>query len=337
MIQIIQNEKDWTDALQATDNFDFYHTYEYHKVRIKKGEEPWLVSYTDVNTKIVLPFVKRQIFDTDFFDLTTVHGYLGPASKLDPENFDSSEFKNEFEKLLQKESIVSVFSKLNPYIDHQEIILDKLGTIEQVGELLYIDLTTDTVLQRQAYRKSVKNDVNKLRRSFTVRMAQTKEDMDTFINIYLETMERVSADERFILGKDYFDVLTKSKNFEAKILLVVCNSTGEIAAGSLSIITNGIVQGELMGTKDKFLPMSPAKLLYDEIRLVGNELNLKYLNYGGGAGGREGSLYMMKSGFSKNHVPFKVWKYIVDPKVYEDLASKKRINKNNAFFPLYRS
>ena len=337
MIQIIQNEKDWTNFLQATKNFDFYHTYEYHKVRLKYGEEPWLISYTDANTKIALPFVKRQIFDTEFFDLTSVHGYLGPASKLDAENFDPSKFKGEFEKLLQKENIVSVFSKLNPYINHQESVLDKLGTIEQVGELLYIDLTTDAVLQRQAYRKSVKNDVNKLRRSFTVRIAQTKEDIEAFIGIYLETMERVSADERFILGQDYFDILTKSKNFEAKILLGVSNSTGEIAAGSLSIITNGIVQGELMGTKNKFLPMSPAKLLYDEIRLLANDLNLKYLNYGGGAGGREGSLYMMKSGFSKNHIPFKVWKYVVDPIAYDSLVPKKGKIKSNNFFPLYRS
>ncbi|MEE1963187.1 GNAT family N-acetyltransferase [Allomuricauda taeanensis] len=337
MIQIIQNEKDWTATLQTIGNFDFYHTYEYHKVRLKDNEEPWLVSYTNGETKIALPFVKRPIIDTPFFDLTTVHGYLGPASKLSPEKFDLPDFKNEFDGLLQSENIVSAFSKLNPYIDHQEIILENMGSIEQVGELLYIDLTTDPVLQRQSYRKSVKNDVNKLRRNFTVRVAETEEDLHTFIDIYSETMDRVSADERFILGQDYFDTLTKSKNFEVKVLLVVCNSSGEVAAGSLSIITNGIIQGELMGTKNKFLPASPAKLLYDEIRLVGNELNQKYLNYGGGAGGREGSLYMMKSGFTKNHIPFKVWKYIVDPEKYRALASKKDNFENKNFFPLYRA
>lgn len=337
MIQIIQNEKDWTATLQATGNFDFYHTYEYHKVRAKDNEEPWLVSYSNGETKIALPFVKRPIFDTDFFDLTTVHGYLGPASKLNLDKFDPSDFKAGFDGLLQSENIVSAFSKLNPYIDHQETILHQMGRIEQVGELLYIDLTTDPVLQRQSYRKSVKNDVNKLRRNFTVRTANTKEDLDIFIDIYSETMERVSADERFILGQDYFNALTKSTNFEAKILLVMCNSSGEVAAGSLSIITNGIIQGELMGTKNKFLPMSPAKLLYDEIRLVGNELNQKYLNYGGGAGGREGSLYIMKSGFTKNHIPFKVWKYIVDPEKYNALANEKGTLGNKNFFPLYRA
>lgn len=337
MIQIIQNEKDWTAAIRATGNFDFYHTYEYHKVRLKDNEEPCLFFYTNGETKIALPFLKRPIFDTDLFDLTTVHGYLGPASKLDSKKFDQSDFKNEFEGLLQSENIVSVFSKLNPYIDHQETILENMGSIEQVGELLYIDLTTDPVLQRQAYRKSVKNDVNKLRRNFTVRVAETKEDIDTFIGIYSETMDRVEADERFIHGQDYFDTLTKSKNFEAKILLVECNSTGEVAAGSLSIITNGIIQGELMGTRSNFLSMSPAKLLYDEIRLVGNELNQKYLNYGGGAGGREGSLYMMKSGFTKNHIPFNVWKYIADPEKYNALVNKKDNIENRAFFPLYRT
>lgn len=337
MIQIIQNEKDWTEALHACGNFDFYHTYEYHQTKLKENEEPWLIHFTDGNKHIAIPFVKRPIFDTEFFDLNIVHGYLGPASNLGSEPYDASTFREMFQDLLLKNNIVSAFSKLNPYIDHQEDILDKLGTIEHVGELLYIDLTTDATLQRQTYRKSVKNDVNKLRRVFTTKLAETEEELAAFKKIYSDTMARVEADERFILGDAYFDMVTSSKNFDTKVILVLSIETGEIVAGSLSTITNGIIQGELMGTKDEFLYMSPAKLLYDEIRLIGNELNLKYLNYGGGAGGREGSLYMMKSGFTKSHIPFKVWKYIANPEVYENLASAKKVDEGKNFFPLYRA
>ncbi|UII79917.1 GNAT family N-acetyltransferase [Flagellimonas sp. CMM7] len=337
MIQLIQNENDWTSTLHEIGNFDFYHTYEYHKVFLKDGEEPWLIKYANGNSLIAVPFIKRSINGTDFYDLTSVHGYLGPVSSIGDDSFDLIDFKTKLEELLMNQKVVSVFSKLNPYIDHQEDVLANMGSIEQVGELLYIDLKTDAVLQRQKYRKSVKNDINKLRRSFTVKVAENKEEIDEFINIYYETMERVSAHERFIFGQEYFNMLINSENFDVKVLLVVSNETGDIAAGSLSLITNGIVQGELMGTKNEFLRMSPAKILYDEIRLIGNELNQNHLNYGGGAGGREGSVYMMKSGFTKEHIPLKVWKYVSDPTMYKKLTSQMNEKRESDFFPLYRA
>nr|WP_298927264.1 GNAT family N-acetyltransferase [uncultured Allomuricauda sp.] len=337
MIRILQNEIEWTTVLREIGNFDFYHTYEYHQLRAKKGETPILVVYNDEQSNIALPFIKRQIFDTDFFDLTSVHGYLGPASKINATNFCQSLFQNQFKKLLYNQNVVSVFSKLNPFIVNQELVLEKIGSIEQVGELLYLDLCTDPILQRQAYRKSVKNDVNKLRRKCSVKRAETEEGVEIFLGIYLETMKRVSADKRFILNSNFFQKLINSEDFESIILLVTDSESGEVIAGSFSVCTNGIIQGEFMGTKTAYLSNSPAKLLYDEIRLIGNQKQMKFLNYGGGAGGREGPLYKMKSGFTKNHIPFKVWKYIVNQDVYDKLSANRKNKENINYFPLYRS
>jgi hypothetical protein len=336
MIEIIRTEADWNLALQETGNFDCYHTPEYHKVRIKENEEPFVVYYKKDNQKVLIPFVKRRVFDSNYFDLSSVHGYLGPASNMDPKSFDLNDFNRSFEALLRQENIICVFSKLNPYLENQELILSGLGTLEEVGELVYLDLSTDPIIQRQNYRKSVKNDVNKLRRLFNVRTADSQEDIDIFISIYAETMNRVSADARFNLGREYFYTLSKSENFHSRLLLVESKETGEVVAGSVSLITNGIIQGEHMGTKTEFLPMSPAKLLYDEIRLIGNELNLKYLNYGGGPGGKSGSLYIMKFGFSKDLIPIKVWKHIVNEEVYNHFSNQLEDSDDINYFPKYR-
>lgn len=336
MIKVINNEADWNLALQEIKNFDCYHTPKYHQVRMNKNEEPFIVHYTQGENQILIPFVKRRVFDSEYFDLSSVHGYLGPASKIYPSSFNPSEFHSAFEQLMKDENVICVFSKLNPYLLYQDLVLEGMGTLEQVGELVYLDLTTDPIIQRQNYRKSVKNDVNKLRRLFNVRTADSKEDIDTFIEIYAETMDRVSADSRFSLGRDYFYTLAKSENFKSRLLLVESKETGQVVAGSFSLITNGIIQGEHMGTRTEFLPMSPAKLLYDEIRLIGNDLKLKYLNYGGGPGGKEGSLYIMKFGFSKDLIPVKIWKHIVNQEAYDHFSEKMSGSGNLNYFPKYR-
>ncbi|MDA8685534.1 GNAT family N-acetyltransferase [Robiginitalea sp.] len=338
MIEILRTEEAWNLALQETKNFDCYHTPEYHKVRLKENEVPFVVYYKQGEHKILIPFIKRPVFNSEYYDLSSVHGYLGPASTIDQNTFDVNAFSESFEQLMKDENIICAFSKLNPYLLHQELILGRLGELEHVGELVYLDLETDPIIQRQNYRKSVKNDVNKLRRNFNVRTATSAEDIDTFIDIYSETMQRVSADSRFKLGQDYFYTLSNSKNFHSRLLLVESKETGEVVAGSVSLITNGIIQGEHMGTKTAFLPMSPAKLLYDEIRLIGNELNQKYLNYGGGPGGKEGPLFIMKFGFSKDLMPVKVWKHIVNQELYEHFSSQvENTNEVINYFPKYRT
>ena len=84
MIRIIRDKKEWDSFLDNVDFYDFYHTYDYHELSIKKDQESILITYSQNDTLIGLPFIVRQISDTDYKDLTSVYGYAGPVSK----NFD---------------------------------------------------------------------------------------------------------------------------------------------------------------------------------------------------------------------------------------------------------
>ena len=85
MIEIIYNKKDWNNFISTMESYDVYHTFDYHDVMKKPGEEPLLITYKKDSTKIGLPFLKRTV-DNEFFDLVSVHGYLGPVSN----NIDDS-------------------------------------------------------------------------------------------------------------------------------------------------------------------------------------------------------------------------------------------------------
>ena len=72
--------------------------------------------------------------------------------------------------------------------------------------------------------------------------------------------------------------------------------------------------------------------------MASNE-NYSFFNLGGGLGGDEDTLFQFKANFSKSFKPFKLWKYIVNENVYNDLVKLNPINdskQSSHFFPSYR-
>lgn len=338
MIKIIDSEKNWRHTINDMDNYDFYHTYDYHIISKKDNELPILLVYEEDMISIAIPFLKRPINGTPYFDLTSVYGYAGPLSKnINVECFDNKKFIISFKEKMKEMDVISVFSRLNPYIDKQEQILMSLGNIPTLGKVVNINLTLDLDKQRTQYGKSTKNRINKSRRSCNVIKAITDEHVNDFIDIYYENMDRVSANKDYYFSRKYFFDFLKCTDFTTEILLVTHKETNEAIAGSMFVKTKNIVQFHLSGTKNKYLNYAPANIFLDEMRVLATLEGYKYFNLGGGLGSKEDSLFKFKSSFSKEMKNFMVWEYIVNEKVYNLLSNENSNPKNNDFFPLYRA
>lgn len=334
MIEIIYNEKDWEKTLTDIGGYDFYHTYCYHTVVKKEDEEPLLIVFSENDNKIAIPFIKRKI-DNTYYDLTSIHGYLGPVTQLHS-NFDSDCFKSAFTNLLVSENIVSAFSKLNPFIKGQDVVLGSLGTIECIGELIYFDQKMDDETQKSYYRKNARRDLNKLRKTVHVKTADTAQEIDGFIEMYYATMNRLNAKDLFYFDKQYFLNLLNSDLFDAKILLAIHNETNDVMGGILCTSSYQICHIELVCTNEVYYKQSPSKILYDKAREMLKSDTIKYLVLGGGSGGREGSLMQFKSLFTQNYIDFKIWKFISIPDTYEALQNDSQKISDSDFFPKYR-
>ena len=104
------------------------------------------------------------------------------------------------------------------------------------------------------------------------------------------------------------------------------------------IKTDSIIQYHISGTRDKYLHLTPIRVLIDEMRIRGTEQGYKYFNLGGGLGSSEDSLFNFKASFSKDFKDFKIWKYVVNQSLYENLVKQySDLNGNQEFFPLYRN
>tara|TARA_R110002050_G_scaffold296426_1_gene456399 strand:- start:46737 stop:48509 length:1773 start_codon:yes stop_codon:yes gene_type:complete len=337
-LKLITEEEQWNDVISEIGYYDFYHTYDYHKSSKSEGETPTLLKYRHNDVLIALPLLVRDIPNTNYKDATSVYGYGGPISKGVNNNFDNTTFVDQITKYFKSNSIISIFSRLNPYMRQQCVILKDFGNIISQGKIVNIDLSLTLDEQRALYRSRLKTHINKARRSCSIRRASSIEDIKTYIEIYHENMDRVKAKKIYYFSCSYFENLIKSKDFKTEILLAIDNESGEIIAGSMFIITNSIVQYHLSGSKNDFLHLTPTKLLIDEMRLIANDEGYKFFNLGGGIGGSDhDSLFDFKSSFSKDFKDFNLWNVIIDQGVYDNLVASKGINTNSDYFPLYRS
>ena len=335
VIEVDNNE--WSTIINKCQNYDFYHTQAYN--HLEKEHRPVLFTFQFEDQLIALPLIIRQIPNSDWFDCTSVYGYCGPISTMNIDEIPLkiiTFFQKELLKYFDQNKIISIFSRLHPLISTGSFFTD-FGTISSLNKTVAIDLKLNAEDQRKQYRKSNKSELNQLRRKgYQVKVADSKEDIDSFIAIYNETMERVDAKKEFFFDDSYFYNFLDNTSFETKLLLATFE--GKIIAGAIFTITNKIMQYHLAGTTQEFIKVTPMKLILDEARLLGNELMLDYLHLGGGVGGSdEDSLFRFKAGFSDDQHQFKIWKMIHNENRYKELVLKNNCILDSNFFPLYRA
>lgn len=342
MIEVIKDKKQWVEQLSLIEHLDFHHTYDYHDLSKKEDELPILIKYTEGLTSLVLPLLLRTIKNSNYKDATSVYGYAGILTLSLDEHFNKEDFHKELNVLFNDLKIVSVFSRLHPYLEYQEILLGGLGTITALGKVVYIDLKDTLENQRNMFNRRMKTYLNKSRKTCTVIESKDSAHLESFIHLYYENMKRVDADASYFFDKTYFDRMMSSTDFNAKLMLCIHNETKAIIGGGLFIEKGKMVQYHLSGLDDDYFDLNPIKLIIDEVRIQCTQQEFEFLNLGGGRGSKEDSLFSFKTSFSKHFKEFKIWKYIVDEEVYKSLVEKhlglysETGVENSNFFPAYR-
>ncbi|WP_298488406.1 peptidoglycan bridge formation glycyltransferase FemA/FemB family protein [uncultured Maribacter sp.] len=343
-IEIITYKKEWDALVTQFENSDFYHTFDYHELSKKEDETPIIIKYVENNTLIAIPLLVRKIKDTPYSDATSVYGYAGPLSLNIPHDFDNTNFRKEFHELLALQNIISIFSRLNPFILHQKKILNNLGEICYSGKIIFIDTSQELDVQKAQYKRRYKTYINKSRKLCAVQTAKSKEEIKEFINIYNENMVRVHAKNNYFFTEEYFFDFIKSNSFKTEILLAKCTETNAFIAGAMFVKKNNIVQYHLSGTKNNCLQLNAIKLLIDEMRIASTMQGYDFYNLGGGVNSKNDNLFYFKSGFSETTKDFTLWKYIVNSEIYNELVFKIKQTKanetslnTNEYFPSYRS
>lgn len=334
---IIREKPEWDAYVKRSCNYEVYHTWYYHS--LNKQGEPLLFVYEEAGFFIAFPMIKRKIANSSFYDLTSVYGYAGPVSDADFSTITAGSlqsFKAEFCRFLTAERCVTVFTRLYPFLA-QQYLLENIGGVSSNGSTIYMDLSFSVEEQHSRYEKRLKRQVKKLRASnYLIKDAQSEEEIRLFTEIYHKNMDRLNAGKSYYFDEAYFTGLLNPEEFSNRLILIYDGP--ELICGALLLISEHVVRNHLSATAEKYLNVSPSKLLTDEISMIGRRLGKKIFHLGGGVGGKEDSLFQFKRHFSDLQVADRIWCYINDEDVYQELVRQRgeEINRESAFFPAYR-
>lgn len=342
MLREIRNKFEWKELTKNISLTDTYFTYDYHKLCCFPGDIPVLLYYTNGVSGILFPLIYRNIEGTKYKDATSVYGYSGPIQIGHNNKSEVLTFLKQLRILFKKNNIVSVFSRLHPYIKDQGKLLSGIGVVEKIGRVVRIDLEMGLHDQWKQISPRFQTYINKSNRLYNIRLANSKEELKKFIGLYYQTMKRLNAQPRYLFEESYFLNLWESDSFETIILLAE-NQEKKVIGGAMFLCCDSIIHYHLSGTHQNYIKLNPIKALLNRMREIGKTRGFKIFNLGGGVGGMEDSLFEFKSKFSKSYYDFNVWKYIVNEEVYNQLNQTQLINKTinpdlrgMNYFPSYR-
>jgi len=349
----IDSPREWDAVMQTARMSTFYHSHAYHTFCERRGEgQSLLFVYREGDFVIGLPVLIRPLGEGGGFagdlgvwrDATSVYGYVGPVCSRDKVAASVvARFQKALGKTLFERRVIAVFSRLHPLIPNGRLI-EGLGDQQCCGVTVAIDLTLPPEEQVRRFRDSDRRRIKGLRKKgMTVVYDEKKEHLSEFATIYTQTMRRVGARDSFFFDEAYFRGMCELA--PERTHLFVVKYEGNIISGGFLMEAGGVLEYHSCGTRSEYLPLSPAKLMLDEIRLWGCSRGLLSLHLGGGTGGENDQLLYFKTGFSDRVHPFSIWRWVIDQDAYEiacrykaarDACLRMKVAIPN-FFPAYRS
>ena len=150
-----------------------------------------------------------------------------------------------------------------------------------------------------------------------------------FVDLYEQTMRRTGAAPHYFFGAAYFDQVLEA----AETWLAVARApSGDPAAASLAVRSDGFLHYYLSGSADPHLRDSPMKNVVARLVELSSELALP-LNLGGGISPGD-ALEEFKRGFANRQEHLQTSELICDEDQYKLLSKNK---SSTTFFPAYRA
>jgi len=288
-------------------------------------------------------FLIRKInedLDEQYYDIITPYGYGGPVI-LDLKG-DKKKLVEEYDKAFtdycESNNIVSEFVRFHPIIANH-------SDFNQVYDTTTLRKTVATVLKdkddpfQEEFSKSCRKTVRKvLKEDLETEIIANPDNLDKFIKIYYDTMDRNEAGDFYYFEKEYFQFLLD--NLKEHILNINIYYDNKCIASGLYFIYGEYIHAHLSGTDHEYLKYSPAYYLKYLTATWGKEHGYSFVHYGGGTtNDPEDPLFKFKSKFTKEgFFDFVIGRKIYNKNIYDklvDLAGKA--DDQSGFFPLYRA
>ena len=282
---------------------------------------------------VVFPLILREIEGGQGRrDAITPYGYGGPVG-VGPEPPVES-FYELYDDWCRSTAVVSTFIRFHPLFANQRQAPNGVHVVPLADTIAW-SLDRDLDLFGGLHPKH-RNKVRKARAAgLEVTVREAPPSLSDFAALYEATMSRLDADEFYFFPGDYWGSL--EKGLREKIVLVEARGGGELAAAALCFATPPWLHYHVSGTSERGREAAAANLVLLEAACWGQSRGLEQFHLGGGAGGREDTLFHFKQRFfPAGRREASVGKLVHDPETYCGLAGLTEL-RLDGYFPAYRS
>lgn len=335
----LSDKHEWKDCINRLpiDHQDVYYTPEYYSLYENNGDGKSHCFVFEKDGELALyPFLLNSInelgyeLDKEYFDIQGAYGYNGVVSSTYNSTF-INDFYVAFRKYCDENNIVAEFTRFHPlnqnlnfsknhikvFFDRNTIFIDTTKSIDD----LWLDLQRSTKKQinrcynrHQVVVKILKNEVY---------------DLDVFIKIYWESLNRIGSNQYLYFNKNYFEQLLSLKS----TIQFIAYYEGQPISTLTAMMGKNILHGHLGGTINDYVQISPFSLLYWEMIKFAKDNNLKYLHVGGGAtSDKEDKLLLYKQHFSNLQADFHIGRKVHNEYIYKKIIEQwkeKRLDSYN--------
>jgi len=339
----------WMAALSRL-RHDFYHLPSYVGLdaqRMNATPEALLIS--DNERLFFVPYLLRSCnplfpeMHEPIFDVVSPYGYPGILiSDAGRDAGFAAEGLAAFQSTLLGRNVCSAFLRMHPILGSDFMTLFAPGVFAAACDTVIVDLHTSKTDLLKKTRQGHRKRYNKCHRlGYTARIVSLVDVIELFVDLYNQTMDRVHATDNYYFDISYLLDLAHLPG----VYCCVIESGSTIAAACIFFECDGIVNAHLGGTRTEFLSKSPFTMALLEAIFWAKSRGNRWLNLGGGVGGRFDSLFNFKSGFTDKRFPFFTSRLVINESKYQQLMCLKAQEMESSpeaflspgFFPAYRT
>jgi hypothetical protein len=264
-------------------------------------------------------------------DAITPYGYGGPVA-VGPEPPVYS-FYELYDGWCASTGVVSTFIRFHPLFANQRQAPASVHA-ERLADTIGWSLAPELDLFTSLHPKH-RNKVRKARAAgFEVAVREAPESLAEFAALYEATMSRLAATDFYFFPDEYWRSL--EAGLREQIVLVEARQGGELAAAALCFATTPWLHYHVSGTSELGREAAAANLVLFEAACWGQGRGFEQFHLGGGAGGREDTLFHFKQRFfPAGRREAGVGKLVHDAEAYCGLAGLSEL-RLDGFFPAYR-
>lgn len=309
----------WADTLAqlAPNRTDVYLTEEYVGLYAREdttaecaivdsGDEVWL-----------LPYLRRPIAGSSFWDLQTAYGYGGPVSSTDDSAFTEAAFEL-FAEGSASRGCVAGFLRFHPLLRSDRFV-SKRCTVVDDRETVLMDLrSAPDILLAEMHPKN-RNMIRRAEREdWRVEVSDEFRGLEEFAALYRGRMVDLAAAEFYHFDDSYFARLSESMCGSG--LLVSVWSDERMVAGTIGLYAGPHGHYHLAaGSRDA--ATGAGNLALWRLALELRERGMDWLHLGGGTTAEpDDSLLRFKQRFGGSALRFRTGRTVFDPAGYASVC-----------------